>query len=89
MLFGPSITASVKFLLAFVRTVPALFWAIVFVVAVGLGPAAGTLAIALYSRGYLGKLLYETFDGIDPEVVEAVRSVGCSRAQLAALCAAS
>jgi phosphonate transport system permease protein len=73
----------VKLVLALVRTVPALFWAIVFVVAVGFGPAAGTLAVALYSLGYLGKLLYETFDGVDPEVVEAVRSVGCSRAQLA------
>jgi phosphonate transport system permease protein len=83
VLFGPSITAPVKLVLAFTRTVPALFWAIVFVVAVGLGPAAGTLAVALYSLGYLGKLLYETFDGVDPEVIEAVRSVGCGRAQLA------
>lgn len=83
LLCGPVITAPVKLLLALVRTVPALFWAIVFVVAVGFGPAAGTLAVALYSLGYLGKLLYETFDGVDPEVVEAVRSVGCSRAQLA------
>jgi phosphonate transport system permease protein len=82
-LFGPSVTAPVKLVLALVRTVPALFWAIVFVVAVGLGPAAGTLAVALYSLGYLGKLLYETFEGVDPEVIEAVRSVGCSRAQLA------
>jgi len=82
-LFGPSITASVKLVLAFTRTVPALFWAIVFVVAVGLGPAAGTLAVTLYSLGYLGKLLYETFEGVDPEVLEAVRSVGCGRAQLA------
>jgi len=83
ILFGPRVTAPVKLLLALVRTVPALFWAIVFVVAVGLGPAAGTLAVALYSLGYLGKLLYETFEGVDPEVVEAVRSVGCGRAQLA------
>jgi phosphonate transport system permease protein len=83
LLFGPAVTAPVKLVLAFVRTVPALFWAIVFVVAVGLGPAAGTLAVALYSLGYLGKLLYETFEGVDPEVIEAVRSVGCSRVQLA------
>jgi phosphonate transport system permease protein len=83
VLFGPVVTAPAKLLLALVRTVPALFWAIVFVVAVGFGPAAGTLAVAVYSLGYLGKLLYEIFDGVDPEVVEAVRSVGCSRAQLA------
>ncbi len=82
-LFGPSVTGPVKLVLAAVRTVPSLFWAILFVVAVGLGPAAGALGVALYSLGYLGKLLYETFDGVDPEVMEAVRSVGASRAQLA------
>lgn len=83
VLFGPKVTAPVKVVLAAVRTVPSLFWAIVFVVAVGLGPGAGALGVALYSLGYLGKLLYETFDGVDPEVVEAVRSVGASRSQLA------
>lgn len=83
VLFGPSVTAPVKLVLAMVRTVPSLFWAIIFVVVVGLGPAAGALGIAFYSLGYLGKLLYETFDGVDPEVVEAVRSVGTSRWQLA------
>lgn len=83
VLFGPSVTGPVKVLLAAVRTVPALFWAIVFIVAVGLGPAAGALAVALYSLGYLGKLLYETFEGVDPEVIEAVRSVGATRSQLA------
>lgn len=83
VLFGPSVTAPVKLVLAAVRTVPSLFWAIVFVVAVGLGPAAGALGVAFYSLGYLGKLLYETFDGVDPEVVEAVWSVGASRVQLA------
>lgn len=83
VLFGPAVGAPVKLLLAGVRTVPALFWGVVFVVAVGLGPAAGALAVGLYSLGYLGKLLYETFEGVDPEVVEAVRSVGAGRAQLA------
>ena len=83
VLFGPRVTGPVKLVLAAVRTVPALFWGIFFVVAVGLGPAAGSLGVALYSLGYLGKLLYETFDGVDPEVIEAVRSVGASPAQLA------
>ncbi|MEK7285580.1 MAG: phosphonate ABC transporter, permease protein PhnE [Chloroflexota bacterium] len=82
-LFGPAVTGPVKLVLASVRTVPSLFWGVVFVVAVGLGPAAGALGVALYSLGYLGKLLYETFDGVDPEVLEAVRSVGAGRAQMA------
>ena len=83
LLFGPQVTGPVKLLLAFVRTVPALFWGIVFVVAVGLGPAAGALGIAVYSLGYLGKLLNESFDSVDPEILEAVRSVGAGRLQLA------
>lgn len=80
---GRVVGGLVKLLLAFIRTVPSLLWAIVFVVAVGLGPAAGTLAIALYSAGYMGKLFYETFEGVDYEVIEAVRGVGSNRLQLA------
>lgn len=82
-LFGPLVSGTAKLLLALVRTVPSLFWGVVFVVAVGLGPAAGALGIALYSVGYMGKIFYETFEAVDPEVLEAVRSVGCNRLQLA------
>lgn len=83
VLFPPAVTAPVRLVLAAVRTVPSLLWGIVFVVAVGLGAAAGALGIGLYSLGYLGKLLYEAFEGVDEEVIEAVRSVGVSRLQLA------
>lgn len=72
-----------RFILAFIRTVPALLWGVLFVVAFGLGPTAGAVAIGLYSAGYLGKLFYELLEGVDPEVLEAVQSVGCSRLQLA------
>jgi phosphonate transport system permease protein len=65
-----------------VRTVPALLWAILFVIVVGLGPLAGTLGIALYTVGYLSKLYADLFEGTDPEVVEAVRGVGASRLHL-------
>lgn len=83
LLFGPLVADAVKFILALVRTVPALLWAIIFVVAVGLGPAAGTLGVALYSLGYMGKIFYEAFEGVDPEVLEAVRGVGCGPLHLA------
>lgn len=83
VLFGPVIAGGARLALAVVRTIPALLWAIVFVVAVGLGPGAGALGITLYSLGYLGKLFYETFEGVDPEVLEAVRGVGAGRLQLA------
>jgi phosphonate transport system permease protein len=78
----PAVTVPVRFVLDAVRTVPSLLWAIVFVVAFGLGPAAGALGIAAYTLGYLGKLLSEVLEGVDDEVLEAVASVGCGRAQL-------
>lgn len=81
-IFSERITAPARLLLAGVRTVPALLWAVVFVVALGLGPAAGAMGIAAYTLGYLGKLLYEVFEGVDNEVVDAVWSVGCNRVQL-------
>ena len=83
VLVGPYLASVMRLALAFVRTVPSLLWAVVFVVAVGLGPAAGALAIGLYSLGFLGKLYYELFEGVDPEVLEAVRGVGSGRLQLA------
>lgn len=83
LVVGRPVAAATRLMLAFVRAVPSLLWAIVFVVAVGLGPAAGALGIALYSLGYMGKLFYETFEGVDPEVIEAARGVGANRLQLA------
>lgn len=80
---GRPVAAAVRTFLALVRTVPALLWAIVFVVAVGLGAGAGVLGLAVYSTGYMGKLFADAFDDIDPEVIEAVRGVGVGRLQLA------
>ena len=81
-LFSPWITSPVRLLLGLVRTIPSLLWALVFVVALGLGPAAGSLGIAFYTFGYLGKLYYEAFEGVDREVLEAVKGVGGNRLQL-------
>ena len=66
----------IRFLVGAIRTIPSLLWAVVFVIVVGLGPLAGTLALALYTLGYLAKLYAEFFEGVDPEILEAVRGVG-------------
>ena len=81
-LFVPLVTSPLKLVLGVVRTIPCLLWALIFVVAFGLGPTSGALGIAAYTLGYLGKLFYETFEGVDREVIEAVRSGGCNRFQL-------
>ncbi|MEM0440795.1 MAG: phosphonate ABC transporter, permease protein PhnE [Candidatus Caldarchaeum sp.] len=78
-IFPSYVTSPVRAFLGFVRTVPALFWAVVFVIAVGLGPLAGTLAVAVYSFGYLSKLLYEAFEAVDAEVLDALKVTGASR----------
>lgn len=79
----PGLRDAIKLVLSLVRTIPAILWAIIFVVALGLGPAAGTMGVALYTTGFLGKVFYEAFEGVDQEVVEAVKSVGAGRAELA------
>lgn len=81
-LFGPAVTVPVRMLLVVIRTIPALLWALVFVAVFGLGPLAGACATACYTLGHLGKVFYEIFDGVDPEVLEAVSSIGCNRPQL-------
>lgn len=78
-IFPSSLTTAVRSLLGIVRTIPALFWAVLFVIAVGLGPFAGTLAVAVYSFGYLSKLYYEAFEAVDAEVLDALRVTGASR----------
>jgi len=59
-----------------VRAVPELIVAVVFVAALGLGPVAGTCALAIGSVGFLGKLVADAIEEIDPGPLEAVASVG-------------
>ncbi|MBU8825800.1 phosphonate ABC transporter, permease protein PhnE [Mycolicibacterium goodii] len=59
-----------------VRAVPELILAVVFVAALGLGPIAGTCALAIGSVGFLAKLVADAVEEIDTGPIEAVRSVG-------------
>jgi phosphonate transport system permease protein len=61
------------------RAVDTLIVAIIFVGAFGLGPLAGTLALAVHSVGMLAKLFYEALEEIDSGPVEALQSVGAGR----------
>lgn len=58
------------------RSVNELVWALIFVSAVGLGPMAGILALAVHTSGVLSKLLSEGNEAIDPGPVEALASSG-------------
>ncbi|MCC6759535.1 MAG: phosphonate ABC transporter, permease protein PhnE [Candidatus Omnitrophica bacterium] len=81
-LFNQLITTVARGLVGAIRTVPSILFGIIFVIAVGLGPKAGVLGVALYTVGYLAKIYYEAFEAVDGEVIEAVRSTGCNRLQL-------
>jgi phosphonate transport system permease protein len=65
-------------LLEFARTVPGIVFALIFVIAFGLGPMAGVLAIAIHSTGALGKQFSEIVENADMKPVEGVRSTGAS-----------
>jgi len=68
--------------LGFLRAVPDLVWALLFVVAVGLGPLAGTLALAVSYTGVLGRVYAHLFEDVDPRALEALHASGATRAQV-------
>jgi phosphonate transport system permease protein len=71
----------VRGMLIVLRSVPEIVWALLFVRAVGLGPTAGVLAIAITYAGMLGKVYAEIFESVDPLPVRALLGAGSSRLQ--------
>ncbi len=61
------------------RSVHTIIWALVFVIMFGPGALAGTIAIAVRSVGFLGKLLGEELEEIDAGQQEAISSTGANR----------
>ena len=61
------------------RSIPDLVIATLFIVAVGLGPLAGVLAIALNTAGVLAKLFSEAVESIDKGPIEGVKATGAGR----------
>ena len=63
------------------RAINEIVFALVFVVAVGLGPFAGVMALFIHTTGVLGKLFSEAVEAIEPGQVEGVRATGASKIQ--------
>jgi phosphonate transport system permease protein len=63
------------------RAINEIVFALLFVVAVGLGPLAGVLALAVHNIGIIAKLFSEAVEAIDPRPVEGIRATGASRLQ--------
>lgn len=63
-------------LLEVARTVPDLVWALLFVIAFGIGPVAGIMAITVHTLGAQGKLFAEVNENISPLPIDGIRSAG-------------
>jgi len=61
------------------RAINEMVFAMLFIVAVGLGPFAGVLALAIHTTGTLAKLFAEAVEAIDPRPVEGIRATGAHK----------
>lgn len=74
--FGWPLQSASRLVLNALRAVPELVWAALMVLAAGLGPNAGTLALALHTTGVLGRLFAEALENTPPQPAEAIRLQG-------------
>lgn len=74
--------ALTRLLLDILRAIPELVWALVFVRALGLGPAPGIMALGVSYSGMLGKVYADILEAVDPAPLEALQSTGASRLHL-------
>ncbi len=68
--------APTRLLLNALRSIPELVWASLMLIAAGLGPFAGTLALALHTTGVLGRLFAEAAENVPPDPGFALRTQG-------------
>jgi len=68
--------------MSFIRAIPAIIWALIFVALVGLGATAATLAIALNTIGNLGRLFVEELEELAEGPIEAMQTTGANKPQM-------
>ncbi|MDO6459045.1 phosphonate ABC transporter, permease protein PhnE [Celeribacter halophilus] len=74
----------VKAFVSFLRTVPDLVWALLFVVSVGLGAVAGTMTIVVDTIGFCGRFFAEAMEEAEKEPQEALAAIGAGRGSILA-----
>lgn len=77
----PWVVQPVRRIFDTMRAINEVVFALMFVVAVGLGPFAGVLALFVHTTGTLGKLFSEAIENIDLGPIEGVRASGASKLQ--------
>ena len=81
---GRALRQATRTVMVLLRSIPEIVWALLFVRASGLGPAAGVLALAITYGGMLAKVYSEILEAADARPVRALLQAGSSR--VAALC---
>jgi phosphonate transport system permease protein len=76
---GRWLRSAVRGVFTVLRAVPELVWALMFVRALGLGPTAGVLALAITYGGMLGKVYAEILESVDPRPARALLEAGSGR----------
>ncbi len=74
--------APTRLLLNALRAIPELVWAALLLIAAGLGPFAGTLALAAHTTGVLGRLFAESLENAPPGPAAALRAQGVGGGRL-------
>ena len=65
-----------RLMLNALRSIPELVWATLLLIAAGLGPFTGTLALGLHTTGVLGRLFAEAIENVAPDTSQALRERG-------------
>ena len=81
---GQGVRQAVRLLMVLLRSVPEVVWALMFVRVLGLGPAAGVLALAITYGGMLAKVYAEILESADARPARALLAAGSGR--VGALC---
>ena len=81
---GNCVVATVaRVVMDIIRTIPTLLLAALVVAFMGIGQVSGIITIAVFTFGIVGQLIYQSIEISDPGPVEAARSVGANRMQIA------
>ncbi|MBM7068869.1 phosphonate ABC transporter, permease protein PhnE [Actibacterium sp. 188UL27-1] len=84
LIAGRVVNTLVRTVLGFLRAVPDIAWALVFVVAVGLGPFAGMLAIMVDTLGFCGRFFADDMEAVDKGPAEALTATGAGKIDVVA-----
>lgn len=72
-----------RIILAAMRSLPSIIWAVLFMIIFDVGTLAGIFAMTFYTVGYLGKLQFESMEGLKNAPLEVAKAMGMTRAETA------